>query len=431
MNSKKLLSLTALGLLASSTAAQARYSEACFTKEEVQMMVEKRDVLSKASAECMKNYWNTHEQFYAKNHYSKYFGVRNHAIDSVDRRAKALLFILWPDFMSSDELNRFNQVYNMTASKEADGSQAYPGLSDIEKYVQKTNPRLYAQYLERKPTLNLIQRAQEEHGKERGGADLRGNTDPLEQNISCVDMSRRCLQEGFKQAGMIDTFEKIDKVTLAHDVSGTEMQKGLSDLGWRVLYFNPDPTQNAAWDAEDQQINPLPAPVPGKKPVVWQGSWGGHADGWSLNCDANGHLKPGKRTGGVLCSDEYQLGGEVPIPVDDKRLLVGFRTAIPAAFKAVPYFIGTAHGGYHVFPGYYGNIIEAHSVRALGSIDNLQVSSFNPLDQDHGGGPRWTNSEHYRTGVIVVPPGYLDKATENMNPPVDEDGCVDLKPRRH
>ena len=416
------------------SAAEARYSAACFSREEVVKMVQKRDVLSKASADCMKTYWDTHNNFFAKNHYSKYYGVRNHALDSLDKRAKAILFILWPGIMSSEDMTRFSQQFAMMTA--ANPKKDYPGLKDIEAYLQRFNPPMYAQYMARKPSLNLLQRANDEWGKERGGADLRGNEDALMQNISCVDMSRRCLEAGFNAAGMHDTFAKIDKVVLAHEVSGSEIQKGLSDLGWKVLYFNPDPSQNAAWDKDDQTINPLPTDITKLKPPAtklpkWMGSWGGHAMGWSGGCLPNGHLAPGRRTGGVLCSDEYELGAEVPIPVDDKRLLVGFRTTVPEEFKKIPYWVGTAHGGYHVFPGYYGNIIEAHSVRAIGSIDNLQVSEFNPLDQDHGGGPRWTDIEHYRSGVIVVPPGYLDRAVQNMNPPVDEDGCVDLKPRRH
>lgn len=413
------------------TAAQARYSAACFNRDEVIKMVQKRDVLSKASAECMKTYWDTHQEFFAKYHYSKYYGVRNHALDSPDKRAKAILFILWPGIMSQDDMTRFSEQFSMMTA--ANPKRDYPGLKDIENYLKRNNPAMYAQYIARKPSLKLEERAADERGQERGGADLRGNGDPLMQNISCVDMSRRCLEAGFNAAGMHDTFEKIDQVVLAHQVSGTEIQKGLSDLGWKVLYFNPDPTQNAAWDKDDQTINPLPTTLkPGEdKLPKWMGSWGGHQMAWSAGCLPNGRLAPGRKTGGVLCSDEYELGAEVPIPVDDKRLLVGFRTTVPEEFKKIPYFVGTAHGGYHVFPGYYGNIIEAHSVRAMSSIDNLQMSEFNPLDQERNGGPRWTDIEHYRSGVIVVPPGYLDRATANFNPPLDEEGCVDLKPRKH
>jgi hypothetical protein len=430
MINKNTLFAAAAALAVFTPNAFARYSEACFTPDEVRTMIAKRDVVSKGAADCLKNYWSTHQAFFQKNGYSKYFGVRNRTLDTVDKRARALLFILAPNALPRALNQQFEALYYQTAKVEADGKQEPPGLTDIENYFKRANPAVYAAIEQAKVDKQLIQRAQEERGKERGGADLRGDTDPLEQNISCVDLSRRCLQEGMKQAGMIDTFEKIDHVVLKHDVSGTEIQKGLSDLGWKTLFFDPDPSQNAAWDEEDKCIAPLPAPVPGKKPAVWVGSWGGHAEVYNS----------------VMKKGIYPLGGEVPLPIDDKRLLVGYRTSVPAQFSKVPYFIGTAHGGYHVFPGFFGNVIEGHSVRALGSIDNMQVSVFNPTGQAYAGkpecaapdtqgqpelkgGPRWTDSEHYRTGVIVVPPGYLDDASALQNPPVDDQGCVDLKPR--
>src|SRR5206468_3842722 len=115
-----------------------------------------------------------------------------------------------------------------------------------------------------------------------------------------------------------------------------------------------------------------PDPTTGKV-KKWQGSWGDAA--YSYNY--------------VMKNDAYPLGGEKPVPVDDKALLVGFGTSPPAQFKGVPFFVGTAHAGYHVFPGFSGRIIEAHSMRELTGFDNLQVSNFNPLDQGHGGGPVW------------------------------------------
>ncbi|CAN5724706.1 hypothetical protein BH20VER1_BH20VER1_25590 [soil metagenome] len=75
---------------------------------------------------------------------------------------------------------------------------------------------------------------------------------------------------------------------------------------------------------------------------------------------------------------------------------------VPAAFRSAPFFVGTAHTGYHVFPGFEGSIIDAHSTRALTSVNNLEKSQFNPLAS--GGGPRWTPTEKYRSGLIATPP---------------------------
>ena len=40
-------------------------------------------------------------------------------------------------------------------------------------------------------------------------------------------------------------------------------------------------------------------------------------------------------------------------------------------------------------------------MREMIARDNIEVSQFNPLAT--GGGPRWTASERYRSGVIAVP----------------------------
>ncbi|MGZ3727961.1 MAG: hypothetical protein ACXVCG_01985 [Bdellovibrionota bacterium] len=418
-----------LAICLASPNAFGRASKACFTPDEVKTMVIKRDAVSKGAADCLKNYWKTHNQFFSQNHYSKYYGNRSKTLDTADKRAKAILLVYWPNILPPAEMQKFIALYKMEGMKRfpaAKIDELNPGLSDLEKYIQVTNPALYNDYMSRKPSFNLDARAKEEVSQDAGKrcSDLRGNTTLPLQNISCVDMARRCLREGFKQAGMESTYEKVDNEVRATDLSGVEMQKALADLGWKILYFNPDTSQNAAWDADEKQVYP---------PTVehkWQGAWGDHVFTWSGNCDKTGNLLAGKSKGGVLCSDQYMVGRETPVPVDDKTLLVNFQTTVPAAFKAVPFFIGTAHAGYHVFPGFSGNIIEAHSTRPLASHENLQVSAFNPLDQDHGGGPRWTNIEHYRSGVIAVPPGYLDAVGTLHTPQVDAQGCVDLRPNR-
>lgn len=114
--------------------------------------------------------------------------------------------------------------------------------------------------------------------------------------------------------------------------------------------------------------------------------WGGHAYRYSQ----------------VLKKREYY-----GIPIDDLETLVGYQTAIPETFKAQSFFVGTAHAGYHVFPGYNGKVIEAHSMRKLNSFEKLEISPFNPLAT--GGGPRWTRTEQYRSGVIVIPPSRVDE----------------------
>lgn len=195
---------------------------------------------------------------------------------------------------------------------------------------------------------------------------------------SCIGLTMKCLSEGFAAAGTTPTWDKIYKdLAIEKKFDGTNLQTQLRKLGWKIMYWNPDPSSNATWDAEDQALNPL---KPGK---VWNPIWGGHA---------------------YRYREVLKKGIYYNINVDDATTLVGFRDVQPSSFSKIPLFVGTAHAGYHVFPGSFGTIIEAHSMRNLNSILNLETSSFNPLGS--GGGPRWTKIEKYRSGVIAVPPGF-------------------------
>ena len=88
--------------------------------------------------------------------------------------------------------------------------------------------------------------------------------------------------------------------------------------------------------------------------------------------------------------------------VDNKTDMVGFGNGEPEVLQNAPFWVGTANTGYHVFPGTYGDVVEAHSTRHITSVDNLEFSRFAPFAQ--GGGPRWTNTEKYRSGLIAIPP---------------------------
>lgn len=194
------------------------------------------------------------------------------------------------------------------------------------------------------------------------------------ENVSCIDLSRYCLKRGFKAAGQSKYWNRIEELNQLNGNIGTILQVGLQALGWKLLYWNPDPSQNANWDADDRSINPTNK----------LNYWGQHT---------------------ALYRQVTQKGKYYEYNVDDQSLLVGFGKNVPRIFSNAPFFLGTAHIGYHVFPGTYGKVIEAHSTRDLMSFSNMESSQFNPLGS--GGGPRWTESEKYRSGIIVVPPGYM------------------------
>jgi hypothetical protein len=193
--------------------------------------------------------------------------------------------------------------------------------------------------------------------------------------MSCIGLTMRCLEQGFQAAGMATTWGRIyARLAQGNNFYGHELQLMLQDLGWQLVYWNPDPSKNESWDREDQRLNPLPR---GRK---WNPVWGGHA----------------------LRFREVQTRGTYfKMPIDNALDLVGFGRQVPFSFQQVEFFVGIAHAGYHVFPGRRGDVIEAHSTRRLEAFDNLEFSQFNPLAPK--GGPRWTRTEKYRSGVIAIP----------------------------
>lgn len=192
---------------------------------------------------------------------------------------------------------------------------------------------------------------------------------------ACILLAMQACERGFIATGMPNTWKKIhNQLKVDNKFYGTDLQIMLQQLGWKLYYWNPDPSKNAAWDAEDQQLNPL------KPPRKWMPVWGGHA---------------------LRYAAVKNRGVYYDAKIDNSTSLVGFKKTPPASFASVPIFIAIAHAGYHVFPGRDGAVIEAHSMRRMIAKDNIEVAPFNPLAT--GGAPRWTRSEKYRSGVIAVP----------------------------
>ena len=188
------------------------------------------------------------------------------------------------------------------------------------------------------------------------------------QPTSCVGLTMNALNAGFrapKDAALERAWLKIAAYTRANDLDGCALLDALQKLGWRIAYWNPSPSSNAKWDQQDGN----------RKSKGW------HA----------------YRYWTVMNRGTYYFN-----KVDDKSLLVDFGTTVPSEFRRATFFVGVAHTGYHVFPGFVGDVIEAHSTRPLASVSNLEKSPFNPLAT--GGAPRWTASEWYRSGLVGIPP---------------------------
>lgn len=186
---------------------------------------------------------------------------------------------------------------------------------------------------------------------------------------SCIGLTLKCLGEGFDAAGEKETWQKLKTFTMQNGVTGGALMVGLQNLGWNLVYWNPDVSKNAAWDEQEK----IQYPDNPKK------IWGFHEYNWKT----------------VNLKRKYLYN-----TVDDVNAYVNFGKGMPKGIEKVPFFVGIAHMGYHVFPGAYGYIIEGHSTRQLNDSQTIEASPFSPLR--NGGGPRGL----YRSGLVAIPPGY-------------------------
>lgn len=185
-------------------------------------------------------------------------------------------------------------------------------------------------------------------------------------STSCVGLASKCYERAFKQTGQTAVWNRIKKYAGRNDWDGSAIVEAYRSLGWHVMLWNPDPSQNAAWDKQERAS-------------VTRGAWGWHAD---------------RYRSAVRHGRYYQNN------VDDAVSMVGFGTRPPAVIMDAPMFIGVAHTGYHVFAGFKGYVIEAHSTRRIKDPNTLEAAEFNPIA--NGGAPRGK----YRSGLVAVPPGY-------------------------
>lgn len=335
---KKTVLAVSLGfaLLPSAFAEKGHIS---FSAREKADHAQRAHIVAQVSGECLNSVWNDHVRFYKKNGVSKFFGNR--------RYKKG-----WKNGVRPKK------------SYEKEDSVIY-ALGPLLKKMGK-NPKLMDQM----------------------------------ENMSCVDLSRKCLREGFKAAGQLKYWQRISEFNDLNGNKGTTIQMGLQALGWKMLYWNPAPELNDNWDSIDVDVN-------------------------------SQHVMAGQNA--AHYRNVMSRGRYYTYKVDDRDTLVNFGTRTPESLTRIPFFMGTANTGYHVFVGANGEVIEAHSTRDITSFQNLERNMFNPLAgqpqslsesnalikrikdagkslKDYPGGPLGpvsTRSERYNSGLIVVPPGYL------------------------
>ncbi|HEY8278316.1 MAG TPA: hypothetical protein VIH99_01750 [Bdellovibrionota bacterium] len=193
------------------------------------------------------------------------------------------------------------------------------------------------------------------------------------QPTSCIGLALKCLGRGFQAAGQDALWSKIDAFSDANDAQGDALQYALQKLGWKIVYWNPDTSRAEEWDELERRTQP------GNPKNIW----GQHAYTWST---------------------VRKQGYYYRISVDEPTSMIDFGKKVPERIRNVPFFVGIAHLGYHVFPGSYGQIIEGHSTRKITDRLTVETSAFAPLTQD--GGPHGGPNGAYKSGIVAVPPGF-------------------------
>lgn len=208
---------------------------------------------------------------------------------------------------------------------------------------------------------------------------------------SCVGFAMKCFKEGFVATNQSELWERINRYAGQNNYDGSSIMNALRELGWYVMYWNPDTSQNQAWDEDEKERDST------NESRIW-----GYHDFRNII---------------VNRENRYYKN-----PIDDKTTLVDFGTRPPAVLRNAPLFWGIAHTGFHVFPGFHGHVIEAHSTRQLDDYQTIEEAAFNPLA--NGGAPRG----RYRSGLIAVPPGYEPNGSGSSDSIWRDDRFTDITP---
>lgn len=187
---------------------------------------------------------------------------------------------------------------------------------------------------------------------------------------SCVGFASECMAEAFRATNQGALWSRINSYASRNNWDGSAIIDALRHLGWYVMYWNPDPSNNEAWDRSERA-----------RMTTNDGMWGYHAYRYATATKYKKYYKN---------------------HIDDASTLVGFGASVPSVLDRAPLFFGIAHAGYHVYPGSYGTVIESHSTRDIRDYYTMESDEFNPIRADGKGAPRGK----YYSGLVAVPPGY-------------------------
>ena len=233
----------------------------------------------------------------------------------------------------------------------------------------------------------------------RGEAEDRPSPEDIDIT-HCIDWAMQCLEAGFDEAGMSETWEDIARRSLSRinrfrrnpnigrdrardEARASFIARELRNLGWTAIYFNPN-TSN---------------------PVIGDPNYTTHEE-----VSRAGQVPPPEKFG----NNNY---AERMFSVDIDFSVVNYSVDNPSptsqqllqTLKDVPFAFGFAHSGYHTFVMTNGLVTEAHwrsrpnQVEGEGVGPTLERSTFEEFTED------------WRSGVIMVPPGQWPKQPRPIN----------------
>jgi hypothetical protein len=195
--------------------------------------------------------------------------------------------------------------------------------------------------------------------------------DKMMKPTSCIGLTLSCMKEAFtdEEVNSQATWNKVSSFTRKNGQTGTSMQYALQQLGWSIAYYNTDPSLNKDRDIFEKS----------EKAAYKKTQRGDHGDHYSE----------------ILNRSRYY-----DFLVDDTTSLVNFGHEMPISFENVGMFVGVAHKGYHVFPGFKGTVVEGHSSMALSVRNTIERQVFDPSN------PVKAPRGEYHSGSIAIPPQY-------------------------
>lgn len=191
---------------------------------------------------------------------------------------------------------------------------------------------------------------------------------------SCIKWALRHVKKAYTEINQAARYEQLLAVVRNKGETGHTLLKELQKDGWEAVYWNPD-----MYAPNETRPDRLPF----------------HTGSAANAINKKKYIPPVRNPSpNDIIEIDHLLVNYRPSPGSSTRK----ESAALQRLKRVPFWVGIANYGNHVFVGYHGRISESHSPFMPDNVKNLEESDFATW------GLAWP-SEKYLSGVIMVPPG--------------------------